>query len=257
VGLLELKNVTKTFGGVRAVSIDELEWGLGQVYGLIGPNGAGKSTLVNIITGVTRPDNGTVTIDGVDVAGRSPHRIAALGLSRTFQTSILMEDETVLTNVLVGDDHARRSRARTATPASGDNLDAIRGHLDTFGILRDIDRRAGDLSYGVRRLVEVVRALVSEARLILLDEPAAGLPHADALQLGGVLRDVVRSGERSVVLIEHNVKLVLETCDQITVMVEGSIVERGGPEVIRNSPAVIESYLGRRAARGRNGASDA
>ena len=246
--LVSLHNVSKAFGGVQAVSDVSLTWTTGKIYGLIGPNGAGKSTLINLVTGVTRPDSGSITIRNNDVTGWPAYRIARLGLARTFQTSILMEDETVLTNVLVGRDQLARQRGRAASPADP-GLDDVYATLDRFGLKGEATRRAGDLSYGVRRLVEVTRALVSGAQLILLDEPAAGLPHADAHHMAQILHQFTKTEARAIVLIEHNVRLVLDSCSEITVMVQGAVAESGPPEVIRNSARVIESYLGKSLAK--------
>ena len=245
--LVSIYKVSKSFGGVKAVTDVSLTWAKGNVYGLIGPNGAGKSTLINMVMGVTRPDSGSISIRNNNVTGWPTYRIARLGLARTFQTSILMEDETVLTNVLVGRDQLARQGIRMELPARGD-IDSVYATLDLFGLKQDATRRAGDLSYGARRLVEVTRALLSGAQLILLDEPAAGLPHTDAHHLGQILKQFTMEQTRAIVLIEHNVRLVLESCSEITVLVQGSVAATGPPEVIRNSARVIESYLGKGTA---------
>ncbi len=246
--LVEIRDVSKSFGGVAAVDRVNITWKAGAIYGLIGPNGAGKSTLINLVMGATRPDSGSVWVRGADVTRWSTYRVARRGLARTFQTSILMEDESVLTNVLVGRDQLTRQKGRTTRSRLDNDLDDVHAILDRFGLEEDAGRRAGELSYGARRLVEVARALVSGAQLVLLDEPAAGLPHADARQLGQVLRQFTEEGPRSIVLIEHNVRLVLESCDDITVLVEGTVAESGPPEAIRNSSRVIESYFGKAPA---------
>jgi ABC-type branched-subunit amino acid transport system ATPase component len=242
--LVRIRNVSKAFGGVKAVNDVSLGWDAGKLYGLIGPNGAGKSTLINLVMGVSRPSAGSILVRDTDVTGWPTYRIARLGLARTFQTSILMEDETVLTNVLAGRDGLARQRGAQRARGGGD-LDEVYATLDRFDLRREVMRRAGDLSHGVRRLVEVTRALVSGAQLVLLDEPAAGLPHADAHHLGHILREFTVAQARSIVLIEHNMRLVLESCSHITVLVEGAVAESGPPEVIRNSARVIESYLGK------------
>jgi branched-chain amino acid transport system ATP-binding protein len=251
VPLLRTSQLTVTFGGVRALDGIELavdtDHGKGTVTGLIGPNGAGKTTFIDAITGMV-PSEGEVLLDGIDISGMAANERARLGLVRTFQTLELFEDLTVEENL---------SAAAVQTPWWQFMVDAVwprrraaipsvERALELLGLTADRDRLPSDLSHGHRRLVGVARALAASPRLLLLDEPAAGLDTAESEALGARLRDMADTGV-AVFLIDHDMGLVLEVCDLIHVLDFGQIIATGTPEEIRTHPGVIAAYLGQAA----------
>ena len=252
--LLHAAGVTRRFGGLTAVDGVTLTVEDGELHGLIGPNGAGKTTLVNMLTGVERVDSGTVHFAGRDVTGQPAHRLARLGMARSFQTSQLFEEEDVLANVMAG-----RHRHLTYgfphnmlyTPLTRRAEAASREHcydlLERLHLVDAAHRQVAELPYGRRRLVELARAMAAEPQLLVLDEPAAGLPGADVDLLASVLRDLA-SHNYTILLIEHNIGLVMSLCHRVTVLAEGSVLASGDPQTVRRMPSVIEAYLGRSAA---------
>lgn len=253
---LELANVSKTFGGVRALAGVSLRVPSGSVFGLIGPNGAGKTTLLNLVTGFGAPDRGgTITFQGTSLAGRGPVRVARAGVARTFQNIRLFERLSAIDNVLVGAEV--RSPARLLEglfrPRHARQLEAERRAralelLELFGLTRSADRPPSSLSYGDRRRLELARALMASPRLLLLDEPAAGMNHGEAAALAGRVRTLRDRFALTVVLVEHNMGLVMSLCDVVHVLDHGESVAEGTPSEVREHPAVVEAYLGRGAA---------
>jgi ABC-type branched-subunit amino acid transport system ATPase component len=257
VSLLEVRGVSVTFGGVAALKRVSFELRENEIVGLIGPNGAGKTTLFNCLSGFQAPDEGSMRFDSVPLEARAPHEIAALGVARTFQTSRVFKRMTVLEHVLVGRFRHQRAGlwgavARPRWVADEEGAARERG-LHTLGLFEDrllprVNDFADSLSYANRRRLEIARALVSEPRLLLLDEPTAGMnPHETA----GIvtLLQAIRGMGITVFLIEHDMKVIMNASDRIIVLDHGEKIAEGLPAEIRSSEAVIEAYMGRRGAR--------
>jgi len=249
--LLEAKGLTRRWGGLVAVDGADLTVEAGTLHGLIGPNGAGKTTLVNMITGVDRIDGGTVHFQGRDVTGLPAYRLASLGMARSFQTSQLFDDENVLNNVMAGRHRHisyRFPHTFFYTPKTSrverQNRQHVLTILEQLDLGDDVKRLVAELPYGRRRLVELARAIASEPSLLVLDEPAAGLPGSDVEVLGNALRTLRDSGY-TVLVIEHNVGLLMTICDRLTVLSEGRVIADGEPAAVRETPQVVEAYIGR------------
>src|SRR2546425_36272 len=251
--LLECDRISKRFGGVHAVAEVDLAIAPGQVFGLIGPNGAGKTTLVNLISGHLRVDGGAIRFAGADVTDLAPHALTARGIARTFQGVRLFKGLTVLDNVLVGR-HARMSsdlvHRLMPIPYLGgagarprDEQARAMGLLERVGLRRRARALAGELAYGDQRRLEIARALASEPRLLILDEPAAGMNPSESGRLRELMRALVAEGI-TVVLIEHDVGLVMGTCERVAVLNFGRKIAEGSPAEVRASAAVREAYLG-------------
>jgi ABC-type branched-subunit amino acid transport system ATPase component len=247
---LEVHGVSKHFGGVQAVRDVSFAIQPGQICGLIGPNGAGKTTLFNVLSGVYPPDSGTVRIGGASAEGLPAHRVARLGVARTFQNLQIFHTLTVRENVVVGFAQATppglvaslaglgRRRQEAEDAAAADDL------LARVGLAGAGDRMARDLSFGEQRLLEMARALATRPRLLLLDEPASGLSAGEVARLVALLRDLRAAGGLSIFLIEHDVATVLGLADHIVVLNHGAVIAQGPPAAVRSDPAVIEAYLG-------------
>jgi branched-chain amino acid transport system ATP-binding protein len=249
--LLELGDVTKSFGGIKAVTGVSFAVPRGSIFGLIGPNGAGKTTVFNLITGVYRPDSGTIRLEKDNLVEKRPAEIAAVGVGRTFQNIRLFGQMSVLDNVLVACETARRTGLRGALARSSTFRDEERAMrekalelLDLFELSSLADERSTSLSYGNQRRLEIARALMLAPRLLLLDEPAAGMNYGEAEGLKkqiGWLRDRFAL---TVVLVEHNMQVVMSVCEEIHVLDYGETIAHGSPEEIREHPKVLAAYLG-------------
>jgi branched-chain amino acid transport system ATP-binding protein len=244
--LLECDGISKRFGGVHAVAEVDLAVAPGQVFGLIGPNGAGKTTLVNLISGHLRVDSGAIRFSGADVTRLAPHALTARGIARTFQGVRLFKGLTALENVLVGRHARMRSDVlrRLWPRGAPDRPERERAGLllERLGLTRP-HALAGELAYGDQRRLEIARALASEPRLLILDEPAAGMNPAESARLRELMRALVAEG-LTIVLIEHDVRLVMGTCDRVAVLNFGRKVAEGTPAEIQASVVVREAYLG-------------
>jgi len=233
---LFVHNLVKDFVGLRAVDRVSLAVRPGEILGLIGPNGSGKTTLVNVITGLLKPSAGRVVVDGVDITAWPPHRIARLGLSRTFQTVKLFRQLTVLENVEVGAVGMGLGRRQARSWAR-----SVLGALDISGLA---ELPAGALPYGKERRVEIARALATRPRYLLLDEPAAGLNEMESKELQDLLRAIPSQIGCGMLVIEHDIRLVMRLCDRLHVLNYGRTIGEGTPEEVRQNPAVIAAYLG-------------
>ncbi|GLR78729.1 ABC transporter ATP-binding protein (plasmid) [Azospirillum oryzae] len=240
---LGVRDLSVNFGGLQAVAGVGFDAAAGRITSVIGPNGAGKSTLFNLISGAIRPTGGRVTLDGADVTGRSPDRLLAAGLSRSFQITNLFFELPVLENLRIAAQvlerpwyalrpvgHSRRALAKA---------DAL---LERFGLSAKARELAGNLSHGEQRRLEIAVALAAEPRVLLLDEPTQGMSHGDTADTGALIRSL--AGELTVLLIEHDIGLVMSLSDHVVVMAQGRKIAEGPPAVVRADPAVQAAYFG-------------
>lgn len=248
--VLSIKNISKKFGGISALTDVSFSINEGEIFGLIGPNGAGKTTMFNVITNMFPPTSGEITFFGDKITGIKPHKINDKGICRTFQNIRLFSQMTALENVLVGGHSKSKSGVLSGvfrTKSQRDEEERLRVTarelLELVGLSIYEDAIAENLAYGQQRRLEIARALASDPKLLLLDEPAAGMNETETDDLFYLIKKVQERGI-TVLLIEHDMPLVMKLCDRITVLNFGKKLAEGTPEEIQNNPAVIEAYLG-------------
>lgn len=251
MAILEVKNLGISFGGLRAVDGFNIKIEKGQLYGLIGPNGAGKTTIFNMLTGVYKPTDGLIELDGQNITGKKTIEINKAGIARTFQNIRLFKDLTVLDNVKVGlhNHHKYSALAGILRLPSYHKVEKEMNAeamelLEVFGLDGEANQLASNLPYGKQRKLEIARALATEPKLLLLDEPAAGMNPNETIELMETIRFVRDKFDMTVLLIEHDMKLVSGICEELTVLNFGQVLAQGKTSDVLNNPEVIKAYLG-------------
>ena len=249
--LLEVQGLTRYFGGLLAV--DQVSFAVQdqEIFGLIGPNGAGKTTLFNLITGLIPPSQGSLIYQNNSITQLKPYQIAEKGIARTFQNLRLFGNLSALENVVIARHIHNQANLISgvlglpkAVKIEQENYQKARQLLDIFGLAERAEQKARNFAYGDQRRLEIARALALEPKLLLLDEPAAGMNPSEKKELSDLIRKIREQFQLTVILIEHHVPLVMGLCDRIAVLDFGKLIALGEPEMVRNNPAVIEAYLG-------------
>lgn len=253
MALLEVKNLSVSFGGIKAVQNVSFSAEDGEFLGLIGPNGAGKTTVFNAITGVVKPTEGEIFFDGVSIGGKRPDKISHMGIARTFQNVRIYPKLTALENVMIGvasipkyDTLSAMLRLPHVREREKKTYELCEHYLEQIGLLSYKDTEAGSLPYGIQRRLEIARALATQPKLLFLDEPAAGMNTAEGMELVDFMNNVHEMTKITIVLIEHHLEVVMNVYKKINVLNLGSMLFTGTPEEVQNSPEVIRAYIGER-----------
>lgn len=251
MAMLEVKNLSIAFGGLRAVDGFQIEIPKGCLYGLIGPNGAGKTTVFNLLTGVYKPNEGIINLDGVNITGKKTIEINRAGIARTFQNIRLFKELTVIDNVKVGlHNHLKYHtiagifRLPSYWKVEKEITEQAMEMLKVFGLEKEANTLAANLPYGKQRKLEIARALATRPKLLLLDEPAAGMNPNETQELMDTIRFVRKNFDMTILLIEHDMKLVSGICEELTVLNFGKVLCQGKTNDVLNNPEVIKAYLG-------------